>query len=121
MFDLKNSKKKNDTNLRVLLLQVIIGKFYVPIPIATPFVHMRCSTCHLTHIIRQDDGMFFFCYACNITTPPCVLEMNVKHRIVLDNNNPSHIDVTFEKGLDSNFLNDLDEATFLSMHFGKTN
>jgi hypothetical protein len=52
--------QKYDTNFHVLLLLQVIGKFNVPIPITTPFVHMH-SMCHLTHIIRQDDddGMFF--------------------------------------------------------------
>jgi hypothetical protein len=54
-----------------------------------------CSTWHFTNIIWQDDGMFF-CFACNMATN-CVLDVNVKGRIVLNEGNLLDIDVTMKK------------------------
>lgn len=94
MFDLKNSKNMTQIFMYYYCYKLLESSM-CPFQ---PRLHLCIthSMCHLTHIIRQDDddGMFF-CYASNITTP-CVLEVNVKGRILLDKNNLSHIDVTFD-------------------------
>jgi hypothetical protein len=56
----------------------------------------------------------FFCFACNITTP-CVLDVNVKHRIVPNKGSLSHVHVTMKKNWIQPLTN-VDEVTFLSMH-----
>jgi hypothetical protein len=69
MFDLKNSKK-NMTQICVYYCYKLLESSMCPFQSRLHLcICMRCSMCHLTHIIRQDYGMFF-CYACNITTPP---------------------------------------------------
>jgi hypothetical protein len=66
--------------------------------------------CHLTNI---------FCSTCNITTP-CVLDVNVKGRIVFNEGDLSHLDVIV-KFFWIQPLIGLDEAKNLSMHSKKFN
>jgi hypothetical protein len=56
----------------------------------------------------------FFYFACNITTP-CVLDVNVKGRIVPNEGSLSHVHVTMKK-ISIQPLIGLNEVTLLSMH-----